>query len=50
MGHAVVKAVQGIVERQRGIAAQAENIVHAVTAQHAYEGFRAVHLVHDSQP
>ena len=45
MGHAVVETVERIVKRQAGIAAQAEDVLHAVVLQHAHEGFGAGKLV-----
>jgi hypothetical protein len=44
--HAVVQTVQRVVERQAGVAAQAEYVLDAVVLQHAHHGFGAGHVFH----
>ena len=47
---AVVEAVERIVERQAGVAAQAEDVAHAVQLQHAHERLGPGQLGHDGFP
>ncbi len=44
--HAVIQAVQRVIQRQRGVAAQAENVFDAVVLQHPHHRFGAVHVFH----
>jgi hypothetical protein len=44
--HAVVQAVQRVVKRQAGVAAQAENMFDAVVLQHPHHGFGAGQVFH----
>ena len=46
MRHAVIQAMQRIIERQRCVAAETKNIVHAMALQHMHQGLRAAQLVH----
>jgi hypothetical protein len=46
VGDAVVEAVQRVVQRQAGVAAQAEDVAHAVQLQHARERLRPRQSVH----
>ena len=46
MGDAVVEAMERIVERQAGVAAQAEDVAHAVQLQHAHQRLRPGQSVH----
>ena len=47
---AVLHAVKRIVERQTRVAAEAEDVAHAVELEHADGGFRTVELVHQALP
>ena len=42
MGDAVIELEHGIIERQTGIAAQPEDMLHVMRLQHAHHGFGAV--------
>jgi len=48
--HAMVEARERVVERQAGVAAQAENVLHAVQLQHAHHRLCARHLAHFAIP
>ncbi len=47
---AVVETVERVVERQAGVAAEAEDVAHAVQLQHADEGLGPGQLVHQDLP
>jgi hypothetical protein len=46
VGDAVVEAVERVVQRQAGVAAQAEHVTHAVQLEHAHERLRPGQSVH----
>ena len=50
MGHAVIQPGKRVVERQAGVAAQPEDVPHAIGLQSPHQRFRARHLIHGGTP